>query len=123
MVIGSGTVRPARRKDTAVFPYPTTMEADIAARQFEPRNRPLSRLEYQRRHLERKKMQSLDLTLFSMSDPTLENRLERRRLIDENIDVQVSLIDRIRNTFARVLIATGEKIRPEGDVFERPANA
>ena len=68
-------------------------------------------------------MQSLELTLFTMSDPTLENRLERRRLIDENIDVQATLIDRIRNTFARVLIATGEKIRPEGDVFERPANA
>jgi hypothetical protein len=112
-----------RREVTPVFPFNTTMEIDIAARQFEPRGQSPSRLDYQRRHLERKKMQSTDLTLFYLSDSTLNTRLERRRLIDENRDEQATLIDRIRNTFARVLIATGEKIRPEGDVYERPANA
>ncbi len=99
------------------------MQADIVARQHDVHDRSPSRLDYQRQHLERKKMQSPDLTMFYMTDPTLDTRLERRRLIDESNAGRVTLIARIRNTFARALIATGERIRPEGDVFERPANA
>ncbi|HYI24599.1 MAG TPA: hypothetical protein VD767_04245 [Thermomicrobiales bacterium] len=109
-----------------MFPISTTMGPGILARQtdFGDREGPIpNRLDYQRRLLEYKKMQSIDPTLLYPSDSTLNTRLERQRQIIEAFEVQPSLLARIRTSFGRTLIAAGERIRPDDVVTERTANA
>jgi hypothetical protein len=85
------------------------------------------RLDYQRQLLEYKKMSHADLMhhfdVGHQRDLDLARALERRRQIDEAHRPRHSIGARARNAFGRMLIAAGERIRPETVAGERALNA
>ena len=86
-------------------------------------NRPPSRLDVQRQHLEHKKMYSLDTMVVDQSMSNLDRQLELRQQMLEATANQPTLTERLRQRLATFLISTGARIEPHACPQEPQFNA
>lgn len=87
------------------------------------RNRPPSRLDIQRQHLEHRKMYHLNTMVVDQSLSNLDRQLAHRQQILEATADQLSLSERLRQRVASILIATGQRIEPASCPQEPQFNA
>lgn len=86
-------------------------------------NRPPSRLDVQRQHLEHQKMYHLNTMVVDQSQSNIDRQVMVRQQILEATANQLSLTERLRQRIASILISTGQRIEPDACPQEPQFNA
>jgi hypothetical protein len=79
---------------------------------------PARRIDVQRHSLEHKKMYHLNTMAVEQSYSDLDRELAARRQIQLATNGRVTLVTRLRQNLASILISTGQRIRPEAPMGE-----
>lgn len=105
-----------------MFPFAQLNAPDPLPNDHQP-NRPPSRLDVQRQHLEHQKMYHLNTMVVDQSQSSIDRQIVNRQQILEATANELSLSERLRQRIASVLISAGQRIEPDACPRESRLNA